>query len=438
MKTTSLKVLALLMIMMLTFSPTVFAAELTVQNAVLSVDGTNTTTLASGDTGTITYTLTVTGKLEGTAAVTYYTQYVIDENGNVTPGAEAVATFEPQPAQGLQTQLVTAAVSIAAGFATDASTVQDLILVKSIVNSNQTGAKLEFENQVQPTLDVAVDPAPPQTPVVDADVTPPVFAFVPADITAEATAVLSPVELDVAAATDNSGAVVVTNDAPAAGFPYGESFVTWTAADPSGNKATAVQKVVIADTTAPAFTFVPADVTVVLAGTRTLVNLGQAQATDIFGASVTNNAPAAGFPVGTSFVTWTAADPHGNAATAVQKVNVKYDFSGILQPINPNGTSIFKLGSTVPVKFQLKDAAGNSVSTAAATISTAKYSNGVLGTELEAVSTSAATTGSWFRYDSTSSQYIFNLATKGLTTGAYQLTVKLDDGNAYKVVISLK
>ena len=38
----------------------------------------------------------------------------------------------------------------------------------------------------------------------------------------------------------------------------------------------------------------------------------------------------------------------------------------ILPPINANGTSVFKQGSTVPVKFTLCDASGNPISNAAA------------------------------------------------------------------------
>ena len=103
-----------------------------------------------------------------------------------------------------------------------------------------------------------------------------------------------------------------------------------------------------------------------------------------------------------------------------------------------DGSSIFKLGSTVPVKFQLRDANGNFVTTAGATIFVTKISNGVTGTEIEAVSTSAATTGNLFRYDPTSNQYIFNLNTKPLSTGTWQIRIKLDDGTSKYVNISLR
>jgi len=136
----------------------------------------------------------------------------------------------------------------------------------------------------------------------------------------------------------------------------------------------------------------------------------------------------------------TAVDYAGNpSAVVTANYSVVYAYSDILPPINPDGSSIFKLGSTVPVKFQLRDANGTFVPNAIAKIYLLKISNGITGTELEAVSTSAATTGNLFRYDSTSNQYIFNLATKPLSTGTWQIRIELvDDGMSYIVKIGLK
>jgi hypothetical protein len=113
-------------------------------------------------------------------------------------------------------------------------------------------------------------------------------------------------------------------------------------------------------------------------------------------------------------------------------------YSGVLQPINPDGSSIFKLGSTVPVKFALTDADAAKIETAVASLSVAKVSNDVEGTFVEASSTSNATTGLLFRYDATSQQYIFNLSTKGLSTGTWSLKVTLDDGTSYTTHVSLR
>lgn len=254
---------------------------------------------------------------------------------------------------------------------------------------------------------------------------------VPDDLTKEATAVLTPVDIGNAKAIDIF-LKDVTNDAPDA-FPLGSTIVTWTAEDASGNTAAATQVVTIVDTTPPVLA-APAD-KVFIVGQP--INLGVPAAADIFLVSVTNDAPAL-FPMGTTLVTWTAMDSSGNASTATQKITVKYAFGGILQPINGDGSSLFKAGSTVPVKFQLKDANNNNISTATASLKYAKISIGAIGSDVEAVSTAASTSGSLFRYDASSGQYIFNLSTKGLAAGTYRLTVTLDDGMAYSVQISLK
>jgi len=91
--------------------------------------------------------------------------------------------------------------------------------------------------------------------------------------------------------------------------------------------------------------------------------------------------------------------------------------------VNADGTSIFKAGSTVPVKFALTGASAP-VTTATARLSLAKISNGIEGTVVEATSNVAATTGNLFRYDG--GQYIYNWSTKGLTPGTY--SVKIDLG----------
>lgn len=52
-----------------------------------------------------------------------------------------------------------------------------------------------------------------------------------------------PVDLVIPTVNDNCGIASVTNDAPLSGFPFGDTYVTWTVTDLSNNKATCVQKV---------------------------------------------------------------------------------------------------------------------------------------------------------------------------------------------------
>jgi hypothetical protein len=113
-------------------------------------------------------------------------------------------------------------------------------------------------------------------------------------------------------------------------------------------------------------------------------------------------------------------------------------FIGFLKPINNDGSSIFKLGSTVPAKFQLLNADGSYVSDATATLSIAKVEDQVVGTYEEAASTAAPDRGNTFRYDPDANQYIFNLGTKNLSLGTWNLQVTVNGEAMKEVSISLR
>lgn len=175
----------------------------------------------------------------------------------------------------------------------------------------------------------------------------PLVVTAPANITQEATATLTAVTLGNATAVGGTPPTTVVNDAPANGFPVGQTTVTWTATDSAMMTATATQTVTITDTTAPALS-VPADVTADQGSTlgNTTVTLGNATATDLAdpNPAISNNAPAGGFPVGTNTVTWTATDASGNMSSATQTVTINAyvaeqcsalvpDFEGTIYPI---------------------------------------------------------------------------------------------------------
>jgi hypothetical protein len=124
--------------------------------------------------------------------------------------------------------------------------------------------------------------------------------------------------------------------------------------------------------------------------------------------------------VGSYSFTVSAKDHAGNAATRTVTHSV-IGFSGFLPPVEQS--RVFKLGSTIPVKFQLTDASGNFITDATATISLQKRTDSVWGLPEEGESTSAATSGNLFRYDPVSNQYIFNLATKPLSAGTWRITI---------------
>lgn len=144
--------------------------------------------------------------------------------------------------------------------------------------------------------------------------------------------------------------------------------------------------------------------------------------------------------IGQKSFTVTTKDYAGFEVTETVSYLVRYDYFGVLAPINQDGTSIYEIasGRTIPVKFELKDANGNLISTAAAKLSISKVGDDISGTEVEAISTSAATEGNQFSYDSADNQYIFNLATEKLTPGTWKLRISLDDGTSKYVNISVR
>jgi hypothetical protein len=155
---------------------------------------------------------------------------------------------------------------------------------------------------------------------------------------------------------------------------------------------------------------------------------------------------AAGSPVGLYPIVPALADPAGRLAHyAVQSLNgtlaIVYAPEGpcldgpghqILRPINPNGTSVFRPGSNVPVKFRVCDAAGTSVGTPGV-VASFKLIQIVRGTVTTSVSADPApeNPGQGFRFDDEDALWVFHLGTKNLDTGStYVYRILLADGSA--------
>jgi hypothetical protein len=103
--------------------------------------------------------------------------------------------------------------------------------------------------------------------------------------------------------------------------------------------------------------------------------------------------------------------------------------SALLQPINANGTrSVFKLGSTIPVKITVTGCDGAAVPTLTPTVTLTKVDTTPDGAVNETALDTVATNGLQMRWSDT--QYIYNLSTKlsqqtgsALTAGTYRVTV---------------
>lgn len=161
-----------------------------------------------------------------------------------------------------------------------------------------------------------------------ADTTPPAI-IAPDDLVLECGGVDHSAAIDAwlatASASDSCGSVSLENDFEPITFDCNVSHaVTWTATDACGNTSTATATITVQDTQPP---MLSTDIPVIVgvdpgACTASNVTLGNVSAHDACGeVTLTNDAPAV-FPLGTTFVTWTATDSCGNTTSAPQAVTV--------------------------------------------------------------------------------------------------------------------
>lgn len=138
----------------------------------------------------------------------------------------------------------------------------------------------------------------------------------------------------------------ISNNAPPT-FPAGNTIVTWTVSDSSGNISTATQNVFFNDNTDPTILIDSNPIVGVDPGLciASAVDLGtEITNDDCSVASVTNNAPDT-FQIGVTTVTWTVEDSSGNIAIATQTVTVVDDEKPVARgrdiviELNRNGTA---------------------------------------------------------------------------------------------------
>ena len=131
-------------------------------------------------------------------------------------------------------------------------------------------------------------------------------------------------------------------------------------------------------------------------------------------------------------VTVTVTDDDGDSDSDTASVSLTWNDSGILQPINATGTpSVFKLGSTIPVKIRITDCNGTVVSSLAPTIDLRRFDPTPASDVTEAPPAASADAGNTMRWSADGQQNIFNLSTKrsqfnggsDLTQGTYLLKI---------------
>lgn len=232
---------------------------------------------------------------------------------------------------------------------------------------------------------------------------------------------------------DDPATILLTNDAPAV-LPLGTTQVTWTATDPAGGSATAIQQVTVVDTSAPSITC-PNDVSVLVGAS---VVLGQAGASDVVdpAPSVSNDRPAT-FGPGRTTVTWRADDHNQNASTCQQHVTVSFPFVGFKAPVdNPPVVNTLKAGQAVPVKFSLLGDRGLGVLASGSPSSRRVDCDSSAPTDpIETTTTSQ----SGLQYDAASDTYTYVWKTDKAWAGTCrQLTVALADGSAHTALFQLR
>ncbi|KRC88264.1 hypothetical protein ASE25_15580 [Terrabacter sp. Root85] len=228
----------------------------------------------------------------------------------------------------------------------------------------------------------------------------------------------------------------------------GANSATGTAVDNAGNKGTTTVGGINVDTVAPSVTIggvkdgavytigaVPSATASATDGTSGLA----APATGTRTGGTANG-------VGTFTYTATAADKAGNVGTSKVTYTVLYGYGTtlFLQPVNDTAhqtglsTSVFNAGQTIPMKFQLKNAAGQVIQagTPPKWLAPVKGSSTAAAVN-ETAYTAAETVGGTYTWDGT--QYQYNWKTDKTQAGSYyRVGVTLDDGQTYFVNIGLR
>jgi hypothetical protein len=181
------------------------------------------------------------------------------------------------------------------------------------------------------------------------------------------------------------------------------------------------------------------------------ISLGTATLSAAGTASVTTAALSGGVHTITASYGGSANFAAATSAPLSQTVSAYYAFTGFLSPMatagtlsSPSYSGTSNYGSANPIKWQLRDALGNFITTTDSTtmLQAVAYAPGVCsgqatGTPYLLYSpTIGATGGSTFRYDTNNNQFVFNWDTSYVPgPGCYELQLQLNDGSPIKATI---
>jgi len=215
----------------------------------------------------------------------------------------------------------------------------------------------------------------------------------------------------------------------------------------AGLTASAAALIIKRDATAPTLSPLVSPNPVVLNGSAT-ASAGALDATSGIASSACNSLVLTS--VGPKTVSCNATDNAGNTASASATYSVIYSPAGtaclgdlghtILQPVDADGSSVFKQKSTVPAKFRVCDATGASIGSAGV-VTSFRLIGTIAGTVSQTVDEAVVSTtpDANFRWDPMAAQWIFNMNTKNLVANTtYLYRVTLNDGTPIDFRFGLK
>ncbi|MBU5636528.1 HYR domain-containing protein [Geomonas sp. Red69] len=353
--------------------------------------------------------------------ITMVTWSASDDAGNVGKATQSVTVQDTTaPVVTAPLAVVVEATAPLSPVAIGTATATDAVGVKGISNNAPALYPVGTTEVTWSADDQAGNVGTAKQIVTVKDTTAPVVTP-PASVTVEATGPTMSVTFGTATASDAVGVTSLTNDAPSV-FPVGTTVVTWTAKDAAGNTGTAAQSVTVKDTTAPTLNGVPKSLTLITGQAATY----DPTATDLVDGTVAvvcTPASGSSFVLGTTAVSCSAKDAHGNGVTARFDVNVQYGFNGLLAPYDAN--KAYKIKSAIPLKWQFTNSNGAVLASAGAQPNVTIYHVS------DSADTDAAITlddagASGLQYDSLTNTWQFNWKTTGLPAGIYNVYIQSD------------
>lgn len=182
--------------------------------------------------------------------------------------------------------------------------------------------------------------------VIVEDKIPPVIAGCPSDISVSANGSCQAlVTWTLPSVTDNCSAVLSSTHNPGSNFPFGETIVTYTATDPSGNASTCSFKVLVSNASNPNITACPKDITINATNTAPLtVTWEEPQGSVLCGelSVKKSHTPGSSFPVGTTLVSYEFEGEDGNSSICEFNVIVTDQDAmfGVSKVVTPDGDGI--------------------------------------------------------------------------------------------------